>query len=216
MKIILPFVIPFFILILFSCTGNSLKKEKASRSNEVSLDILNNNLIIKKFRIDSMYKNMNGIINVLQKKRNQKKPVVIDEIEYDWDLETIYYELKNSNGTILMIKEVPYDLTGDSYQSFTHYFDDNGKTFSFEYTYNYFGGNLCTEYLTYEKRVFYYDENFKLIKALYRLTDSKNNVLNFKKCTEEYEIDYVISKNYSDFKEKIESGKNMKYNFLIK
>lgn len=92
-----------------------------------------------------------------------------------------YYVLKDSAGKVLRISEIPSNESGEHHLQLTHYFDQEGKTFSIEKVVNEFNSG-CTEGVAYETTVYYYNSTFEPVYKDYTLKDKDGNHLKKDDC----------------------------------
>lgn len=76
--------------------------------------------------------------------------------------------VKNSQNRILAIDETPVSESGDWYNTYTHYFDENGNTIAFKRYSGFFNG--CPG-LAKETSFYYFDHDGILVRKDYQLVD---------------------------------------------
>jgi hypothetical protein len=120
---------------------------------------------------------------VLAKLEGRKQLVKIKGDDFPDNTVFIYSILKDSTGRIIAIEQVPYSQSGDWYEEFKHYFDEDGNTFAFTTRTTVFddsvkgGVAMCLSSN-------YYSADLHLISHINRLTDSKEKPLKGRKSTE--------------------------------
>lgn len=113
-------------------------------------------------------------------------------LEENWPekVETTYNILKNQNGEIIFIGEIPTSESGDWYLELRHYFTENGNILAFKKRLSYFNDN-CGDGVVIEEVTELFNNEFKIIKSTKTLTDQNGKNLTGKECSKvfNWEID---------------------------
>jgi hypothetical protein len=95
---------------------------------------------------------------------NQKDPIRVADPEKSQSKDLIVLWL-NKDGRIVVAEEIPWSESGDWYNTYTHYFDDQGRTIAFERYSGFFSPERK------ENSIYYFDSMYRLIKKTYKLTN---------------------------------------------
>jgi hypothetical protein len=87
---------------------------------------------------------------------------------------------RDSHGDIKAVEEAPVSESGDWYNNYTHYFDNDGRTIGFKRYSGFFIG--CPTSPAKETSVYLFDGNQNLIYKDYLLTDADGNKINPRDC----------------------------------
>lgn len=208
-----PFIVLLIILGIAVSAFLITKRDKSHVDSNLSLnidssyevnsdDIPNSKeldkLIYQKNIDDSLFENKRNLVFFVKSTSNSV-PYQVNHGEYPEDLEKTFVILKNSTGEVLAISEIPYLGSGDGYITFTHYFDTQGRTFSFERQTDFFN-SLCTRGVAHETRTEYYNNNFTPIDNEYVLIDDNGKALKADSCWFPYDdIKYAVSNDINGF-----------------
>jgi len=113
--------------------------------------------------------------------------------------------LEKFRGKIKLIGEFPYSESGDWNIGYAHYFENKGRTFSFERKTN-FLNSICTDGVAYEIIVEFYNSDFNRVDRIYYLVDENNKELVKKDCTLNYDYPYKVSNNLKSYLKRINYG----------
>ncbi|WP_394772307.1 hypothetical protein [Mucilaginibacter sp.] len=114
-----------------------------------------------------------------------------DEVEYTYNI------YKNPAGKIIFIAQIPFSESGDWDIEYKHYFDEQGLTFAFSKEESVFDENVKGGVVR-EILLNYYDETFKNIRQINRLTDKDYKAIKKRKNGYDFrEYKYSIFKNLS-------------------
>lgn len=135
---------------------------------------------------------------VYAKVPGKRKLVPIKNEHWPEDVECTYNIFKNQADKIICIFEIPYSESGDWSIIYKHYFDDDGKTFSFSKKESIFDNNVeggaVKEYL-----VRFYNDKFKNIGEINRVTDKDDRPIGKNKNMFDFrEYEYKTYKNLSE------------------
>lgn len=144
----------------------------------------------KRLKIFEAIESKSGV-NILQLK---EMPGVVPEGSI-----FMVYVLHDENEKIIKHEVEPTSESGDWAASFTHYFDNEGRTILFEFYSGSFNSG-CADVLKI-RRKYYYDENFKLVKKTETYSDKDGTqVKNIKQCNT-YGIQREEPKIYKSYKD---------------
>jgi hypothetical protein len=87
--------------------------------------------------------------------------------------------LRDTAGRMLLHREMPTSESGDWFEVRTHYFAPDGRTVLFDYRINGFSGGCG---ILRERRKFYYDSAFALLRQDSSYTDDKDNPIDASEC----------------------------------
>ncbi len=105
---------------------------------------------------------------------------------------------RDSHGNIKAIEEVPVSQSGDWYNTYTHYFDKDGRTIGFKRYSGFFIG--CPASPAKETSVYLFDGSQNLIYKDYLLTDADGNKINPRDCEVfMYRYKYSIFASVNEF-----------------
>lgn len=180
-------VIYIACLLLCSIIACKSKSKKAETIEQLRL---------KKASIDSMITDSSLVIYV--KTSGSDKLLKVESKQYPESIETTYNVLKNEDGDILYIAELPFSETSDWFQAYRSYFDEDGKLFAFQRLNNFLKSE-CTRGAAIEKSTSYYSSKFKRIDSVYTLTDSYNKPLVKTSCKFPYNFPFKIFKDAKSF-----------------
>lgn len=162
---LLTFTLTIIFGLFSSCNSTNSKTTSEttlqSLSNQETLNLLKN----KKRNIDTLFARNTKKLIVLVKLTDQEELAPVLNGEFSENVETTFNILKDSLGHIITISEYPFSESGDWDITFTHYFDENGKTFAFERKTNFFN-SVCTDGVAFETKTEFYDINFKSIDKI--------------------------------------------------
>lgn len=184
------------LLILISIVHGSpiLKTSRTLQDKEASL------ISIKKeiYEIDKYkYQHQKEIITLISVEG--KKGLIKMRTE-DWpdNTEYIYCILKGPSGKVILTVQVPYSQSGDWYEEFKHYYNNDGKTIAFSKRVTVFDESVTGGVAVFST-LHYYGSNFNLISQTNKLTDVKGKSLKRKVNEFDFRDDkYTIYKNVKD------------------
>ncbi len=159
---------------------------------------------IKKQQYDSLRIIQMEDILVYAKIAGQTELILFNGDEWPDSIEYSCNVLKDKSGTVLLISVYPFSISGDWFVAFTHYFDEQGKTFAFERLTSFYNSG-CTDDMVTETIIKYFNSDFNEVKNFYSLTGPNNIPLKKSKCELLYEFEYSVYKN---------SDEVMKANFI--
>lgn len=193
----------FLIVILFvglfsACSSSDTKTSTNSTSGLLPEPDLIERLKNQKNIIDTLFKRSTDNLIVLAKLTDIDEPIAIKNGNFPDKVETSYHILKDSSGNMITVSEWPFSESGDWSISFTHYFDQDGKTFAFERQTNFFN-SICTDGIAFETRTEFYDSDFNLIDNTYNLVDKENRTLQKDSCQFPYDYEYKIAMDIDSY-----------------
>lgn len=190
--------ISIFAGLTIACNSNDNKPSNITVSELMAKPDILETLQQNKSKIDTIFNYSKDKIIELAKLEDRSEPVLIKNDNLPDNVETSYTILKDSLGKIISVSESPFSKSGDWFMIFTHYFDNNGKTFAFERQTNFFN-SICTDGVAYETITEYYNSDFGLVEKEYELTDENNKVLQKDSCQLPYEYKYTVSTNLEEY-----------------
>ena len=198
---LLTFTSTIFLGLFSSCNSTNSKITSnttlQSLSNPKTLNLLKN----KKRNIDTLFAQNTKKLIVLVKLADQDELAIVNNGDFPENVETTFNILKDSLGHIIRISEFPFSESGDWDITFSHYYDENGKTFAFERKTNFFN-SVCTDGVAFETKTEFYDINFKSINKIYNLIDEKKQDLRNKNCELPYDYEYKVSADIDQYLKK--------------
>lgn len=142
--------------------------------------------------IDETYKTDVRRIELYMKLVEKKKPLRVRNFDRaPGNLETSYNLYRDSLGVVRFVLESPFNKSGDYLNTFAHYFDDQGRTFAFVRTSNFFHSD-CTSGAASEISAYFFGQNQQLIQKMYELKASDGKPLNPDSCVFKYRKNYKI------------------------
>lgn len=184
------FILTIFVGLFSACNSSGNKTSSTSRLLPEP-DIIER-LKYQKSTIDTLFRHSTDKLIVLAKLTDIDEPITITNGNFPDNVEISYNILKDSLEHIVTISEFPFSKSGDWNIIFTHYFDNDGKTFAFERQTNFFN-SICTEGVAYETRTEFFNSDFQLIDKTYKLVDKENRTLQNDSCQFPYDYEYKIS-----------------------
>lgn len=176
------------IVICFTFIANGqTAKIKTNASDEITL----NALVNKKVAIDEYLKKNSKALTVLVKVPGKKSLVKVKDDEWPDDIEFTYNILRNIKGRVILVVQIPYSESGDWFISYSHYFDEQGKTFSFDKKTNVFSEEIEGG-IAYEADTKYYDDHFNMIKQILTLKDKSGKAITKGQNIDAYSYKYNI------------------------
>ena len=151
---------------------------------------------------------------VADKKESAKKGylIPIDTVVYVKDINswpdltvTSYIVLLRKDGSVSAVQEVPTSESGDWSNSYTHYYDESGKTIAFERYSGFFNG--CPHSPAKERSHYYLDKK-EIIAKDYSLVGNNNKVLKASDCEgfpyrHEYTIYHTLKETLNKYNIKL-------------
>lgn len=202
------FSILIFIAVIFMTSCNNNQENEATEEIDIVNESLTNKTLIKidsleilkhkKIEIDSFAIQTNKKPAVYVKLFDQSDLFKIEDENYPepYEIETIFYILKNNSGKVIWTCEIPQSQSGDWFVTFNHYYDENGKTFAFERQTNAFN-SVCSE-IVYETKTEYFDSDLESIGNDYKLLGDEGKKLKKKNC-DLMDFEYIVFHNIDDF-----------------
>lgn len=142
--------------------------------------------------IDKTYKTDVGRIELYMKLVENKKPLRVKNFDRaPGNLETSYNLYRDSLGVVRFVLESPFNKSGDYLNTFAHYFDDQGRTFAFVRTSNFFHSQ-CTSGAASEISAYFFDQHQQVIQKMYELKASDGKPLHPDSCVFKYRKAYKI------------------------
>ncbi len=114
---------------------------------------------------------------------------VLDAKSWPEDTVTSYIALVRNDGTVAVFQEIPVSESGDWFNTYTHYYDEKGKTIAFQRYSSFFNG--CPDSPSNETSTYYYAEH-RLIAKDYSLLGENNKKIEPDQCDFMYRHDYSI------------------------
>jgi len=179
-------------IFLFSCTNPQSSK-----------DNLKSQLKHQKFSIDSLATSANLLLFVKTPDKKDLQALKKGET-YPGKIEASYNVLKDSNGKIVYIAEIPFSPKDDWFIAYKSYFDKHGKLFAFQRQNNFFHSE-CTKGAALENLIRFYGEDFSVIDSSYTLTDSNKKQLDKATCKFPYDFPYTVVKTLEEYKRSIKT-----------
>ncbi|MGV8879525.1 MAG: hypothetical protein ACOH2A_10885 [Sphingobacteriaceae bacterium] len=183
----LMILVCFFASYLTACTTN--KPDQTSSQTEA--------LIRKKRSVDSLITDQS--LTILAKVVGKKELIIVKNRQYPAKLEVTYNLLKDGEGKIIYLAELPYSETSDWFIAYKSYFDPSGKLFAFQRLNN-FMGSKCAPGAAMENLIRYYDDKAQVIDSTYTLMDTFNKPLQKDSCLFPYNFPYEVVQQLSDYK----------------
>lgn len=121
-----------------------------------------------------------------------------DSEEPPFTTNTFYSEL-GDRGQVLMHELIPTSESGDWSATYTHYFDDRGRTILFKFYSGSFNSG-CADILKITQQ-YYFDDKFNLIKKVITYTDKDSRPIQDIKRCDTYGIQREEPRIYSSHKE---------------
>ena len=175
-----------FIVIMFSCSPSASQDPAFVQKN-------------KKYSIDSLINKDRGLTLMVKiKGRQTLLPMPAD----GKGVETVYNILRNKNGQVLYISEIPKSPDDEWFIAYKSYFDENGKLFAFQRQNNFFNSG-CTKGAALESLVKYYNVEFEVVDSAYTLTDSYKKDLDKRSCKFPYNFPYKIYNSVEEYRQNV-------------
>lgn len=175
-----------------SCNSTSSKTTSNTALQSLPNQDQLNGLKNKKRNIDTLFAQNTDKLIALVKLVDREELTIIHNGNFPENVETTYNILKDSLGHIITVSEFPFSESGDWDITFTHYFEETGKTFAFERKTNFFN-SVCTDGVAFETKTEFYNSNFKSIEKTYKLVNEKKQDLRDKNCELPYDRKHEIS-----------------------
>jgi hypothetical protein len=142
--------------------------------------------------IDEIYKTNASRIELYIKLAGKNKPLRVKNFDKaPGGLESSYNLYRDEKGAVRFVLSSPFNESGDWLNTFTHYFDENGRTFAFVRTSN-FMNSACTKGAASEISAYFFDQNQQLIQKMYELKGSDGKPLQPDSCVFNYRYPYHI------------------------
>ena len=138
-------------------------------------------------------KNQQRLI-VLVKLPNKKGLLRVKNGKWPDDIEYTYNILKDTAGRIILISQIPYSESGDWFITYSHYFDERGKTFAFRKETNTFDSDIKGGVI-FENLTKYYNTDFKIIKQIYTIQDKSGKAIKNNGHINMYQYKYTLFKD---------------------
>jgi len=187
-----------FIALLFIAVFNFIGREaNASIESAGPTDTTLTKLKSKKAATDKYLKGHGKALIILVKLTGKKTLVPVKNEEWPDDIEYTYNILNDGSGRVILISQIPFSESGDWFITYTHYFDENGKTYAFEKRTNVFDSDVKGGVL-YETLTKYYQADFREIGRLYTLKDKAGRSIKNTGHVNMYYYKYDVFKNVED------------------
>lgn len=186
-------VIGVMSALLFGCGDSSSRKS----------DVVNSDLLEKKeWTADSLFsadllRNGDSLIKSIDRKdievyvQTPKGIVKVTNGSWPDAIEKTYNLINKENKPLVYI-EVPYSESGDWNNTYTYYFDKNGKTRAMKIVSSFFNSQCVDGALTEETR-YLYDQVFNVISKAYNLHDEEGKTIqDTSKCIFNYHFEYPV------------------------
>lgn len=133
--------------------------------------------------------------------------IIIKNGRFPPGYDRIFNVVRDKKGNVLFTLESPVGRTDDWLITHSMYYDDAGKVFAYVRETN-FSNSKCIDGVAFEKKTYYYDSEFKVLKYVYELTDFYKKPLKKELCVFPYNFDYKVISSYKEFakEKKIKSG----------
>jgi len=166
---------------------------KFSRQSDSTLLKLKN----KKTAADRSIKKNSDDLIILVKLPGKKTLVRIVNGEWPEEIEYTYNVLKDPAGRVILVSQVPYSESGDWFITYTHYFDEYGKTYAFRKETNVFDDDVKGG-IVFETLLKYYNTDFKVMKQFYTLQDKGGKAIKDNGHIDIYRYKYAVFKKVGD------------------
>ncbi|TZF84581.1 hypothetical protein FW774_06230 [Pedobacter sp. BS3] len=137
-------------------------------------------------------------LNVLVKVKDQDKLVPVEGKKFPANIETTYNVLKDDQGRILYVGEMPFSATQDWFIVYKSYYGTDGKLFAFQRLNN-FLHSRCAPGAAMEDLTEYFDAKFNVIDSTYTLKDTYGKALQRDSCTFPYNFPYRLHHSTDDW-----------------
>lgn len=201
----------FILILILSCSDKvkikkvssdfkaDLKDEKSNRLTEL---IPEPDILVRlqgmKSKIDTLVTHEKLKLEVLAKEPAKETLTVVIDEQWSEVAETFFSIWRDPKGKIKLIGEYPFSESGDWTIAYLHYFDTNGKVFSFERNTNFYN-SICTDGLANENIIEFYNSDFNRIDRIYSLTGKQNLELKKEDCVLNYDYPYEVSNNLENY-----------------
>ena len=161
-------------------------------------------LVLKKSSLDKAFHRASSLnkrqILVWAKVRGKVNAIRIKDGKWPTNIEYSYNIIKDTINQATLVVASPYSESGDWDIDYIYYFNNDGKLFSFERRTGFFNSECTTDDdAAHETITYFYNSEFKQIKKLYKLQDSKGKNLVKSKCVLNYDFKgYKIYKTLND------------------
>ncbi|WP_256011124.1 hypothetical protein [Desertivirga xinjiangensis] len=151
----------------------------------------------EKYQIDSLLSDSSLVLYVKTPGKSELTQVKRGE-RYPKQIEASYNVLKNKDGKVVYIAELPFSPKDDWFIAYRHYFDENGRLFAFQRQNNFFKSE-CTRGAALENLTLFYDTNFRMLDSVYTLTDSNKKKLEPGSCKFPFNFPYTVPRSLDDY-----------------
>ncbi len=170
----------------------------ANCTNPKNKNSLSAKLKHQKFVIDSLTTSTNLLLFV--KPTDKKDLMQLKNGEhYPGKIEAAYNILKNPEGKVIYIAEIPFSPKDDWFIAYKSYFNENGKLFAFQRLNNFFHSE-CTKGAALESLTRFYNDDFTVADSSYTLTDSNKKELDKESCKFPYSFPYTVAKTLEEYR----------------
>lgn len=175
----LPYLVFFLFLLMFSChpgRGGKIGDDKPLTFAD--------QLKERKSNIDAISVHHQNKALAFAKVAGSNEMILVKDEAWPNNIEYTCNILKSEANQVIMIVYSPFNGNGDEDLSYTHYFDEQGKTFAFEKQASFTNSNCNVAHTgtIYETTSSYFDPHFKVITRGYELTDAKGKTLAGSNC----------------------------------
>ena len=118
---------------------------------------------------------------------------------YPGKIEAAYNVLKNPEGKVIYVAEIPFSPKDDWFIAYKSYFNENGKLFAFQRLNNFFHSE-CTKGAALESLTRFYNDDFTVADSSYTLTDSNKKELDKEKCKFPDSFPYTVAKTLEEYR----------------
>lgn len=176
---------------LAACSGSNGKRVTQSPDQTEKADTSIQTAKAQKALTDSFISQHRDRIAVWVKTTGSEQLQEVQNEQWPEEIEVTYNLVKDTAGRLLAVLESPYSQSGDWYLVYTHYFDQEGRTFAFTRQTNFFNSG-CTEGAAYETITEYYNPAFQLLAREYVLVDENDQPLDKGRCSFPYDAPYTV------------------------
>ena len=170
----------------------------ANCTNSKNDNSLSAKLKHQKFVIDSLATSTNLMLFVKPTDKKDLMQLKVRE-HYPGKIEAAYNVLKNPEGKVIYVAEIPFSPKDDWFIAYKSYFNENGKLFAFQRLNNFFHSE-CTKGAALESLTRFYNDDFTVADSSYTLTDSNKKELDKEKCKFPYSFPYTVAKTLEEYR----------------
>jgi len=182
-----------FKLLLLTLAATLAKCANPNNDNSLTAKLKH-----QKFVIDSLATSTNLILFV--KPTDKKDLMRLKNGEhYPGKIEAAYNILKNPEGKVIYVAEIPFSPKDDWFIAYKSYFNENGKLFAFQRLNNFFHSE-CTKGAALESLTRFYSDDFTVADSSYTLTDSNKKELDKESCKFPYSFPHTVAKTLEEYR----------------